>query len=94
MPSYGPQIKEQIVNKLMPPYTQRVAQVSRDTGMAVPTLYDWKQLYRNQEYGVPSKSSRPDDWEAKAKLACIFETGAVNVAQRAEYCRKCGLYPE
>jgi transposase-like protein len=94
MPSYGPQFKEQIVKKLMPPYNQSVAQVSRDTGVAVPTLYAWKQLYRNQGYVVPSKSSRPDDWDAKAKLACIIETGAMNEAQRAEYCRQRGLYPE
>ena len=57
MPSYGPQFKEQIVKKLMPPYNQSVAQVSRDTGVAVPTLYAWKQLYRNQGYVVPSKSA-------------------------------------
>jgi len=94
MPSYGPQFKAQIVKKLMPPYNQSVTQVSRDTGVAVPTLYAWKQLFRNQGYVVPSKSSRPDDWDAKAKLACIIETGAMNEAQRAEYCRQRGLYPE
>ena len=81
MPCYGPQFKAQIVKKLMPPYNQSVAQVSRDTGVSVPTLYAWKQLYRNQGYVVPSKSSRPDDWDAKAKLACIIETGATRVRQ-------------
>jgi transposase len=93
MPSYGPQLKEQIVKKLMPPYNQSVAQVSRDTGVAVPTLYAWKQLYRNQGYVVPSKSSRLDDWDAKAKLACIIETGAMNEAQSAEYCASARFVP-
>jgi hypothetical protein len=37
MPVYGPQFKEQIVKKMTPPHNQSVAQISRDTGLAVPT---------------------------------------------------------
>ena len=48
MPVYGPQFKEQIVKKMMPPHNQSVAQISRDTGVAVPTLYSWKKLFRNR----------------------------------------------
>jgi len=94
MPVYGPQFKEQIVKKMMPPYNQSVAQISRDTGVAVPTLYSWKKLFRNQGFVVPAKSSRPDDWDSKAKLAAIIQTAAMNEAQRSEYCREHGLYPE
>ena len=35
MPVYGPKFKEQIVKKMMPPHNQSVAQVSRDSGVAV-----------------------------------------------------------
>ena len=76
MPVYGPQFKEQIVKKMMPPHNQSVAQISRDTGVAVPTLYSWKKLFRNQGFVVPAKSSRPDDWDSKAKLAAIIQTAA------------------
>ena len=93
MPVYGPQFKEQIVKKMMPPHNQSVAQISRDTGVAVPTLYSWKKLFRNQGFVVPAKSSRPDDWDSKAKLAAIIQTAAMNEAQRSEYCRQHGLYP-
>lgn len=61
MPVYGPQFKEQIVKKMMPPHNHSVAQISRDTGVAVPTLYSWKKLFRNQGFVVPAKSSRPDE---------------------------------
>lgn len=94
MPVYGPQFKDQIVKKMMPPHNQSVAQISRDTGVAVPTLYSWKKLFRNQGFVVPAKSSRPDDWDSKAKLAAIIQTAAMNEAQRSEYCRQHGLYPE
>ena len=94
MPVYGPQFKEQIVKKMMQPYNQSVAQISRETGVAVSTLYSWKKLFRNQGFVVPAKSSRPDDWDFKAKLAAIVKTAAMNEAQRSEYCREHGLYPE
>jgi hypothetical protein len=48
MPVYGPQFKEQIVKKMMPPHNQSVAQISRDTSVAVPTLYSWEKLFRNR----------------------------------------------
>jgi hypothetical protein len=63
MPVYDPQFKEQIVKKMMPPHNQSVAKISRDTGVAVPTLYSWKKLFCNQGFVVPAKSSRPDDWD-------------------------------
>ena len=56
--------------------------------------YSWKKLFRNQGFVVPAKSSRPDDWDSKAKLAAIIETAAMNESQRSEYCRQHGLYPE
>jgi transposase len=43
MPVYGHQFKEQVVKKMMPPHNQSVAQISRDTGVAVPTLCSWKK---------------------------------------------------
>ena len=38
MPAYGPQFKEQIVKKMMPPHNQSVAQISRDTDVALPII--------------------------------------------------------
>ncbi|PUE41207.1 hypothetical protein B9Z50_05620 [Limnohabitans sp. Bal53] len=41
--------KEQVVKKMMPPHNQSVAQISRDTGVAVPTLYSWKNAFATQD---------------------------------------------
>ena len=43
---------------------------------------------------MPSKSSPSDQWDAKTKLAAVIETAALNQAERSEYCRQYGLYPE
>jgi len=42
MPKYSEEFKEKIVQKMMPPNSQSVAQISRDTGVCGPTLYTWK----------------------------------------------------
>lgn len=94
MPVYSAQYKEQLVRKLMPPSNQSVAQVSRDSGVSVPALYNWKKKFQDKGHVVPAKSSRPEGWDSKAKLAAIIQTAAMNEAQRAEYCREHGLYVE
>jgi len=90
MPVYSPQFKEQIVKKMMPPSNQSVAQVSRDSGVAVPTLYSWKKLFRSKGFVVPTKASSPHTWDSKAKLAAVIQVAAMNEAQRSEYCRQHG----
>ncbi|MES9905891.1 MAG: transposase, partial [Sedimenticola sp.] len=39
MPRYSEEFKEKIVQKMMPPNSMSVAQVSRDAGISEPTLY-------------------------------------------------------
>jgi transposase len=93
MPVYGPQFKEQIVKKMMHPSNQSVAQVSRDTGVAAPTLYSWKNLFRSKGFVVSTKASSPHAWDSKARLASVIQVVPMNEAQRAEYCRQHDLYP-
>jgi transposase len=71
MAVHGPQFKEQIV-KMTSAHNQNVDQFSRDTGMAVPSLYSWKKRCRSKGLVVLAKSSRPDGWDAKAKFAAII----------------------
>jgi transposase len=94
MPSYSAQFKEQAVRRLMPPNSQTVSMVSRDLGLAAPTLYAWKRQFESKGAVVPAKSSSPDKWDMKSKLAAIIQTVAMNEAERSAYCREHGLYPE
>lgn len=43
---------------------------------------------------MPPKTSQPDDWDNKAKLAAVIETALVNEAERSTYGRERGLYVE
>lgn len=94
MTRYSQELKEQIVKKMMPPNSQSVAAIHRETGISTPTLYAWKKQFQSQGFVVPTKPSKADDWDAKAKLAAVIRTASMNETERAAYCREHGLYVE
>jgi len=94
MPRYSEEFKEKIVQKMMPPNSMSVAQVSRETGVSEPTLYTWKNKYQNEGKLVPADPSNPENWSGKDKLAVVIETAALNEHELSEYCRQKGLYAE
>lgn len=94
MTRYSQELKEQIAKKMMPPNRQTVAAISRETGISAPTLYAWKKQFQDRGSVVPSKPSKADDWDAKAKLAAVIQTASMNEIERSTYCREHGLYVE
>jgi len=94
MPRYSEEFKEKIIQKMMPPNSQSVAQISRETGISEPTLYTWKKQYQREGKAVPADPSNPENWSGEDKLAVVIETAALNEQELSEYCRKKGLYPE
>ena len=94
MARYSSEFKEQIVRKMMPPSSQSVAQISRETNIAAPTLYAWRNQFRSQGYVVPATDKDPEGWDWKAKAAAVIATQAMNEAEKSEFCRQKGIYPE
>jgi len=90
---FGQDFKEQVVKKMMLNH-QSVSQISRDMGIGRSTLYAWKKEYLEQGYVMPQKPTRAHKWDSKAKLAVVIQTAHMGDAQRSEYCREQGLYPE
>lgn len=41
-----------------------------------------------------SRASNAEKWSNEARFAVVLETQPMNEAEKAEYCRKKGLYPE
>lgn len=94
MPRYSEEFKEKIVQKMMPPNARSVAQIHRETGISEPTLYNWRNHYRNQGNAVPADPANPESWSGSDKLSVIIESAALNEQELSEYCRQKGLYAE
>ncbi|WP_432786115.1 hypothetical protein AAEX37_00215 [Oligella sp. MSHR50489EDL] len=56
MSSYSSEFKAQIVKKMMPPNNQSVAQISRESGIHVSTLYSWKKQLQAKEAAYLQKA--------------------------------------
>lgn len=94
MAKYSPEFQESAVRQLMPPQLRSVAQVSRDTGVSEPTLYAWKKRFQSQGAVLPVRATQSEGWDAKAKLAAVIQTGAMNEAERSAWCREHGVYSQ
>ena len=95
MPRYSLERKEAVLKKLLPPENQPVPTASEAEGISQGTLYNWLCQIRDGGGVVPgSRTNNSEQWSAEAKLAAVLETQPLNEAERAEYCRQKGLYPE
>jgi len=64
-----------------------VAQVSRDEGIGLQTLYNWRNHAREQGQPMPTNNHTPDNWTSDTKLATVIETAALSESELSEYCR-------
>lgn len=92
MAHYPPQRRESVVRRMLSDDLS-MAELARDTGISEGTLYRWREAAQASGEDV-SKTKKPEKFSARAKLAAVAETSALNEAELAEYCRKKGLYPE
>ena len=94
MPRYSNERKQAILSKLQPPLNLSVAQVSREEGIGLQTLYNWRNHAREQGQPMPTNKRTPDNWSSETKLATIIETSGLSETELSEYCRRKGLYIE
>lgn len=91
---YTEEMKESILNRMMPPNNESVSQISKELGITEPTLYKWRKEARIGGNPTPGDGQVSEQWSSEDKFLIVMETYAMNQADLAEYCRKKGLYKE
>ena len=94
MARYSDEFKEQVVRKMMAPNAKSVAEVHRETGVSMGSLYAWRDAYRGRGVEVAADPNAAQNWSGATKLAVVIETAGMNEQELSEYCRHKGLYPE
>lgn len=94
MKGYSTERKEAILKKLLPPFNRSIAEVARDEGIHVQTLYTWRKQLREAGKAVPGSIKNSEKWSAETKLAVVTETMSLSESELNQYCREKGLYPE
>ena len=88
------EIKQSIVERMMPPYNESVSRIARESGLSETTLYKWKNAAKAQGLNMPTNTLSTDRWNAQEKFAMVVETAALNETELSEYCRSKGLFVE
>jgi len=71
-----------------------VAEVSRETGIAAGTLYQWKRAARDGKLTDTGGELRPGDRSPAEKLRLLLEGNGLEEDQRGAWLRERGLHSE
>ena len=100
MAQYAAERKESVVRRMLASPERSIRELSQDTGISVRSLYDWRRK-AIQEGSSVAGQSQPSGRQALGaqrtsaqKIAVVAETRTLNEAERVEYCRAHGVYPE
>lgn len=79
---------------MVSPHDRPIVQLAEEEGISVVTLYLWRAQTRAEGRLLPDGATGPSGWRARDTFAAVVETVGMSEAERVEYCRKRGLYPE
>ena len=91
---YSQGFKESVLKKVLPPEGRSVAEVSRETGVAAWTIYQWKRAAREGTLVGAGGEVRPRDRKPAEKLRLLIEGNALEEQLRGEWLREHGLHSE
>jgi transposase-like protein len=91
---YSEERKSAVLSKVLPPLNRSVPAVAQEEGIAVGTLYHWRDQARMKGNVVPGNKKTTDAWSAEARLAVVIEVASMSPSELSAYCREKGLYVE
>ena len=94
MAKYSEEFKYSIMMKMMPPHSQAVSTISRETGLSEATLHKWRKQARTKGLAVPGGEQEVERWSTQDKFLIVVETSLLSEVELAEYCRSKGLFVE
>jgi transposase-like protein len=94
MRRYSETVKADVRRRMSPPARQSVAQISKELGIHLATLYAWRKAWRLQGEVVPASEKAPETWSTADKFTVVLESAGLNATELGAFCRERGLYPE
>ena len=94
MRRYSETVKADVRRRMSPPARQSVAQISKELGIHLATLYAWRKAWRLQGEVVPASEKAPETWSSADKFTVVLESAGLNATELGAFCRERGLYPE
>lgn len=94
MTHYTEEFRSSLVSRMLAPNNAKAADVAKETGVPVDTLYGWVRNYRNNRKNLVANTGKAvANYNSADRLATIIATASFNETELNEYCRSKGIYP-
>lgn len=93
MTHYSSEMKENLIARMLPPHSVKVADLARETGIPKDTLYTWRIKAKRGDTVITSTST-PGELSSEEKFNAVLETESLNETERSAWCRNKGVFPE
>lgn len=90
---YPKEMKDAVVARMLSG-EETMADINRETGININTLYRWKDAAYQTGLSATTKYKNADKWSSQDKFMVVLETANLNEIEFSEYCRNKGIYPE
>lgn len=90
---YPKEMKEAVVARMLSG-EETMADINRETGINVNTLYRWRDAVQQTGLSATTKYKNADKWSSQDKFTVVLETANLSQIEFSEYCRNKGIYPE
>ncbi len=91
--TYTDEIRETMVQKILTNPVRTVKSLSIESGIPPSTLNTWKGKYC-QNKGLVLSKKKTNKLKPEDKFNVVMLTASISEAEKSEYCRKHGIYPE
>ena len=91
--SYTKEFKTAMVQKLLANPSTSVKALSVEAGIPFSTLRNWKEKYCKKK-GLSLPKKKTNKLKSEDKFNIVILTASLSEAEKSEYCRKHGIYPE
>ena len=90
---YPKEMKEAVVARMLSG-EETMADINRETGININTLYRWRDAANQTGLSATTKYKNADKWSSRDKFTVVLETVNLTEIEFSEYGRNKGIYPE
>jgi transposase len=94
MARFNEDFKISIIQRMMPPQSESVITLAKETGLSEAALYRWKKSAKAKGIAIPSGKTSSERWSTQDKFSIVVETARMSEIELAAYARSKGLYVE
>lgn len=91
---YTREFKEAIIQKILLNSDRTVVSFAREASIPESTVATWIRNHKKRTGKTLSSKKRKKQWSAEKKFEAVLETSALSEAEKSEYCRQHGIYPD